>query len=83
MGGIEPCTYRLREVDVKAEHYERQVQRLEAEIAAWERKYEVRRAPSIHSQHRICASSDTRPPYFLGIGDQVQEIPSGPRCTRQ
>lgn len=33
---------RLRQVDVKAEHFERQVQRLEQERDAWEKKYEVR-----------------------------------------
>jgi len=34
--------YRLRQVDVKAEHFERQVQRAEQERDAWEKKYEVR-----------------------------------------
>ena len=33
---------RLRQVDVKAEHFERQVQRLEQERDQWEKKYEVR-----------------------------------------
>jgi tropomyosin len=33
-------TYRLRQVDVKAEHFERQVQRVEQERDQWERKYE-------------------------------------------
>ena len=33
---------RLRQVDVKAEHFERQVQRVEQERDAWEKKYEVR-----------------------------------------
>lgn len=37
---------RLRQVDVKAEHFERQVQRLEQEREVWEKKYEVR---NIHS----------------------------------
>ena len=32
---------RLRQVDVKAEHFERQVQRIEAERDNWEKKYEV------------------------------------------
>jgi len=31
---------RLRQVDVKAEHFERQVATLEREIAQWEKKYE-------------------------------------------
>jgi tropomyosin len=34
--------FRLRQVDVKAEHFERQVTRLEQERDAWEKKYEVR-----------------------------------------
>ena len=33
---------RLRQVDVKAEHFERQVQRIEQERDMWEKKYEVR-----------------------------------------
>ena len=33
--------FRLRQVDVKAEHFERQVQRAEQERDAWEKKYEV------------------------------------------
>lgn len=36
------CVFRLRQVDVKAEHFERQVQRLEQERDVWEKKYEVR-----------------------------------------
>jgi hypothetical protein len=37
------ATYsRLRQVDVKAEHFERQVQRVEQERDMWEKKYEVR-----------------------------------------
>ncbi len=31
---------RLRQVDVKAEHFERQVATLEREVAQWEKKYE-------------------------------------------
>jgi tropomyosin len=31
---------RLRQVDVKAEHFERQVQRVEQEREEWEKKYE-------------------------------------------
>lgn len=37
---IDEC--RLRQVDVKAEHFERQVQRAEQERDQWEKKYEVR-----------------------------------------
>jgi tropomyosin len=33
--------YRLRQVDVKAEHFERQLQRAEQERDAWEKKFEV------------------------------------------
>lgn len=36
------CVDRLRQVDVKAEHFERQVQRVEQERDEWEKKYEVR-----------------------------------------
>ena len=44
--GLSHCTnhnsIRLRQVDVKAEHFERQVLRLEQERDLWEKKYEVR-----------------------------------------
>lgn len=40
----EYLVYRLRQVDVKAEHFERQVQRTEQERDNWEKKYEVSRA---------------------------------------
>ena len=38
-----PCVYssRLRQIDLKAEHFERQVHTLEQESAQWEKKYEV------------------------------------------
>ena len=36
-----PASARLRQVDVKAEHFERQVTRLEQERDQWEKKYEV------------------------------------------
>jgi tropomyosin len=42
MSDIPQYCYRLRQVDVKAEHFERQVQRAEQERDAWEKKYEVR-----------------------------------------
>ena len=32
--------FRLRQVDVKAEHFERQVTRIESERDTWEKKYE-------------------------------------------
>lgn len=38
---------RLRQVDVKAEHFERQVTRLEQERDQWEKKYEVRDTPKL------------------------------------
>ena len=38
---------RLRQVDVKAEHFERQVTRLEQERDQWEKKYEVRNIISL------------------------------------
>lgn len=38
--------YRLRQVDVKAEHFERQLQRAEQEREAWEKKYEVCLSPA-------------------------------------
>ena len=37
---LDPTRCRLRQVDVKAEHFERQVQRVEQERDQWERKYE-------------------------------------------
>ena len=40
---VEPCadrTFRLRQTDVKAGHYERKVQALETERDQWESKYE-------------------------------------------
>ena len=41
--------FRLRQVDVKAEHFERQVTRLEQDRDAWEKKYEV----SLGSEHSL------------------------------
>lgn len=37
---VKETVERLRQVDVKAEHFERQVQRLEAERDSWEKKCE-------------------------------------------
>lgn len=39
-----PCPSRLRQMDLKAEHFERQVHTLEQERDSWEKKYEVRQA---------------------------------------
>jgi len=41
IGQLYLQSHRLRQVDVKAEHFERQVQRLEQERDQWEKKYEV------------------------------------------
>ena len=38
---------RLRQVDVKAEHFERQLQRAEQEREAWEKKFEVSLSPTL------------------------------------
>jgi len=43
---------RLRQVDVKAEHFERQVARAEAERDVWEKKYEV-------GYHRTCIHQES------------------------
>lgn len=48
--------YRLRQVDVKAEHFERQVQRLEQERDSWEKKYEVCVSPLTIARHSCCCS---------------------------
>jgi len=37
---VKDTVERLRQVDVKAEHFERQVTRIEQERDQWERKYE-------------------------------------------
>ena len=42
MHGISKTTLRLRQVDIKADHFERQTQNLERERDLWEKKYEVR-----------------------------------------
>jgi len=36
---LKDCNEKLRQVDVKAEHFERQVQRIETERDEWENKY--------------------------------------------
>lgn len=41
MRSVADRVSRLRQVDVKAEHFERQVQRAEQERDQWEQKYEV------------------------------------------
>ena len=49
-------SFRLRQVDVKAEHFERQVQRVEQERDQWERKYEVRELTPRHYRHNVLRS---------------------------
>ena len=41
MHGISKTTLRLRQVDIKADHFERQAQNLERERDLWEKKFEV------------------------------------------
>ena len=50
---------RLRQVDVKAEHFERQVVRAEKERDVWEKKYEVR-IDDTTIPYRICSEPDCR-----------------------
>lgn len=66
--------FRLRQVDVKAEHFERQVQRLEQERDQWEKKYEVRCAPSPISRNTYLIVN-----HLLGSRGEVQEIAGGAR----
>jgi tropomyosin len=47
------CFGRLRQVDVKAEHFERQVQRAEQERDQWEKKYEEMDAKYRHSKAEL------------------------------
>ncbi|KAG8987268.1 hypothetical protein FRB94_002032 [Tulasnella sp. JGI-2019a] len=44
---------KLRQVDVKAEHFERQVQRLEQERDQWEKKYEDAQAKYQESKKEL------------------------------
>ena len=37
---LTPFIFRLRQVDIKAEHFERQVTRVEQERDSWEKKFE-------------------------------------------
>ena len=53
------ASLRLRQVDVKAEHFERQVTRLEQERDQWEKKYEVR--SRLHRVHPVPALAATSP----------------------
>jgi hypothetical protein len=53
--------HRLRQVDVKAEHFERQVAVLERERDDWEKKYEVR--PHLYKGQPLASSSSKRVAY--------------------
>ena len=69
--------YRLRQVDVKAEHFERQLQRAEQEREAWEKKYEVCCLLPSESRFIIlikCHPFNANPP---GIGSQISQIAEG------
>lgn len=50
------CASRLRQVDLKAEHFERQVQRLEQERDQWEKKYEVQSCRDLHYHVSLTSS---------------------------
>ncbi|PPQ62899.1 hypothetical protein CVT24_006297 [Panaeolus cyanescens] len=65
---LRESTEKLRQVDVKAEHFERQVQNAEKERAVWEKKYEV--CLTLCSQHK----RSTCP---LGHGRKVQPDTEG------
>jgi tropomyosin len=47
-------------VDVKAEHFERQVQRAEQERDMWEKKYEVRRNVFSRAEMMTAATKDAQ-----------------------
>ena len=61
--------YRLRQVDVKAEHFERQVQRVEQERDHWEKKYEV---SSVSSPIAPVRSND-----LPGSGREIPKVQEG------
>ena len=66
---VAMCT-RLRQVDVKAEHFERQVQRVEQERDMWEKKYEVR--PEHSRDHgRSWILSCMSAAYFTGRSSEI------------
>jgi len=50
---VKETVEKLRQVDVKAEHFERQVQRLEQERDAWEKKYEDAQAKYQESKKEL------------------------------
>jgi tropomyosin len=50
---VKETTEKLRQVDVKAEHFERQVQRAEQERDQWEEKYEAMQTKYKNSQSEL------------------------------
>ncbi|KAJ7199114.1 actin filament-coating protein tropomyosin [Mycena haematopus] len=52
---VKETVEKLRQVDVKAEHFERQVQRVEQERDMWEKKYEDAQAKYRESQAELDA----------------------------
>ncbi|KAJ6480932.1 actin filament-coating protein tropomyosin [Mycena sanguinolenta] len=52
---VKETVEKLRQVDVKAEHFERQVQRVEQERDTWEKKYEDAQAKAREAQAELDA----------------------------
>ncbi|KAH9821734.1 actin lateral binding protein [Melampsora americana] len=50
---LRETTDKLRQVDVKAEHFERQVQRIEAERDSWEKKWEETQEKYVASKREL------------------------------
>ena len=76
---------RLRQVDVKAEHFERQVTRLEQERDQWEKKYEVRNiilASSYGPPDPLCRHPLTRL-LIPGSKREVSRVEAGARRARR
>ena len=66
--------YRLRQVDVKAEHFERQLQRAEQERDAWEKKYEVCLSPALSIAIVILINGYPLNANLSGFGSQISQI---------
>lgn len=71
---------RLRQVDVKAEHFERQLHRAEQERDAMEKKYEVRFIAWILARRISPDRPPTRP--FLGYSGEISAIQERVRRAR-
>lgn len=69
--------YRLRQVDVKAEHFERQLQRAEQERDAWEKKFEVCCLLAFGIAIIILIKWHVLNANLLGIGSQISQIAEG------